>query len=393
MGIDPQIIELKKVIESAHINFLFGSGASRPFLETLNNLEANITYLNDSVEEDIKGNIDLLKASVFIEYLNKCLFGNLFFDSEDHSGYIKTCKVSGQEKDDEFKEVKNFYELFISNISQLLGNRDIQLLSKQINIFTTNVDVFFEEALEVNNCSFNDGFGGRRELVFDTVNFHNTVHKLSTHYEYKSEVPHVNLFKIHGSLNWLKSKEKSYSEYNITADYSLDNLRKIYEMVQKERANFIDYSLINGGVVSGNFTFLEEHKYNKEIVRDFLLLYNQIVMVNPTKQKFEDTTRNVHYYEMLRMYANHLERENSVLFVLGFSFADEHIQKITQRVAKSNPTLIIYLLCAESQRIGFENIFKSFSNVKCIYPQEGYFTLEKLNLYLSQIIESIPTNK
>ena len=41
------------------------------------------------------------------------------------------------------------------------------------------------------------------------------------------------------------------------------------------------------------------------------------------------------------MYSNELEKENSVLFVLGFSFADEHIREITKRVANSNPTLLI----------------------------------------------------
>lgn len=221
MKIDHQTVELKKVIESAHVNFLFGSGASRPFLDTLNDLENNITYINDSIDINVTPNIDLLRASVFIEYLNKCLFGNLFFDNSDISDYVKNCAEKQDGKADEFMNVKSSYDLFIVLASQLLNSRDIQLLSKQINIFTTNVDVFFEESLETNNCSFNDGFGGRKELIFDTVNFHNTTHKLSTHYEYKSEVPHVNLFKIHGSLNWLKSTEKSVSEYNISADYSI----------------------------------------------------------------------------------------------------------------------------------------------------------------------------
>lgn len=43
----------------------------------------------------------------------------------------------------------------------------------------------------------------------------------------------------------------------------------------------------------------------------------------------------------MRIYSNALERENSILFVMGFSFADEHIAKITQRAADTNPTLQI----------------------------------------------------
>src|SRR5690606_7821222 len=158
-----------------------------------------------------------------------------------------------------------------------------------------------------------------------------------------SEVPHINLLKIHGSLNWIKGRDKSHSEYNIKADYSLQLLTEIYNLYSSNEGEFIDYATISEGISQSDFSFLNEVDSTSEVINKFLDLYNQIVMINPTKHKFEDTTRNVHYYEMLRMYANHLERENSVLFVLGFSFADEHILKITQRVAKSNPTLLIYI--------------------------------------------------
>ncbi|RXJ45579.1 SIR2 family protein [Gelidibacter gilvus] len=393
MNIDKIETEFKKVIESSHFNFLIGSGASRPFLDTLNDLEINITIINESNEGKIIENRDLLKASVFLEYLNKCLFGNLFFNDEDNCNYIKSCAEAEDGKADEFKNVKKSYNDFVFNINELLNKRDIQLLSKQVNIFTTNVDVFLEESLEFNKCSFNDGFGGRKQLVFDTVNFHNTTHKLSTHYEYKSEVPLINLFKIHGSLNWIKSTIKSDSEYNITADYFIKKLTELYELTQTNIADFINYKTLSNSINKNDFSFLESHKSKKETIKRFLELYDQIVMINPTKQKFEDTTRNLHYYEMLRIYANHLERENSVLFVLGFSFADEHIQKITQRVASSNPTLIIYILCSSAQKEEFGKKFKGFNNVKYLHPEEGYFTIEKLNAYFSNILSSIPSNK
>lgn len=386
-------IEFKKVIESSHFNFLIGSGASRPFLDTLNNLEDNITYINEYKDKNIIEHRELLQASIFLEYLNKCLFGNLFFNVEDASDYIKTCTEAKDGKADEFENVRKSYDDLIFNINKLLNKRDIQLLSKQVNIFTTNVDVFFEELLEFNKCSFNDGFSGRKELIFDTVNFHNTTHKLSTHYEYKSEVPLINLFKIHGSLNWLKSTMKSDNEYNITADYSFKRLTELYTFTEENKADFIDYKILSDGIKKDDFTFLGSYKYNRKTVERFLELYGQIVMINPTKQKFEDTTKNLHYYEMLRMYANHLERENSVLFVLGFSFADEHIEKITQRVAKSNPTLIIYILCSSTQKEKYERKFIGYNNIKYIQSQEKYFTMEELNCCFSNILSSIPSTK
>jgi hypothetical protein len=43
----------------------------------------------------------------------------------------------------------------------------------------------------------------------------------------------------------------------------------------------------------------------------------------------------------MRQYSNNLEKENTLLLVSGFSFADEHIADITKRAANTNPTLHI----------------------------------------------------
>ena len=53
----------------------------------------------------------------------------------------------------------------------------------------------------------------------------------------------------------------------------------------------------------------------------------------------------------MRLYSNALEKENSVLFVVGFSFADEHIATLTRRSAENNPTLkvIIFAYCDEEE--------------------------------------------
>jgi len=73
-----------------------------------------------------------------------------------------------------------------------------------------------------------------------------------------------------------------------------------------------------------------------------------LIVINPTKEKFRFTLLNHIYYDLLRMFSNELEKENSVLFVMGFSFADEHIREIALRAANSNPTLIIYILAHSS---------------------------------------------
>ena len=97
----------------------------------------------------------------------------------------------------------------------------------------------------------------------------------------------------------------------------------------------------------------------------FLEEYDKLSIVNPTKGKFQQTVLDQKYYDLLRIYANELERENTLLFVMGFSFADEHIRDLTIRVANSNPTLMIYIFARSSNsKNKLEKILDIENNVK-----------------------------
>ena len=83
----------------------------------------------------------------------------------------------------------------------------------------------------------------------------------------------------------------------------------------------------------------------------FLTEYDKLIMVNPTKHKFQETVMDMHFYELMRLYSNSLEKENSILFVTGFSFADEHIANLTMRAANSNPTLQIVIFAFNAKEV------------------------------------------
>ncbi len=360
---------IKKVIESCHLNFLIGSGASRPFLGTLGSIEKLLTDLSkSSISEDNKIIID---ASIKKHYWDVAIKGNLEINTSGHTKLDVTKKA---------------YSDFYSSLNTILIKRKTNLISKQANVFTTNMDLFNEYALENGGFTYNDGFSGRLNPLFGTENFNNSIRKTSSHFEYQSELPLFNLFKLHGSINWLlNSNEK------IIYDTNLKILKGI-EDVKIDAKNLLEIEYlkkIKGVDVWLSYTIDElevqitkkKISKNKEHV-DFLGAYDKLIMINPTKEKFETTTRKLTFYELLRMYSNNLEKENSVLFAFGFSFADEHIREITIRVAKANPTLLIVIFAFD--KTAQKDILKELkeqNNIIYIYDETDKikYSLETIN--------------
>lgn len=360
---------IKKIIESCHLNFLIGSGASRPFLGTLGTIEKLLTDL-------AKSNIDndnkiIIEASIKKHYWDVAIKGNLEINDKTNASLAKTKKA---------------YSDFYTSLNIIINKRKTNLISKQVNVFTTNMDLFNENALEEGGYTYNDGFFGRLNPIFGTENFNNSIRKTSSHFEYQSELPLFNLFKLHGSVNWLLT-----TEGKIKYDNNLEILSTIAS-IKIDKANLLDIEYkksTKGDDIWVSYTIdeLEAQLLTKKIKKekehnDFLEEYDKLIMINPTKEKFETTTRKLTFYELLRMYSNNLEKENSVLFVFGFSFADEHIREITLRVAKANPTLLIVIFAFD--KTAQEGIFKELSdrdNIVYIYDQtdKTKYSLDTIN--------------
>lgn len=323
---DKDLEKIKKILESCHINFLIGSGASKNYLDELKNVENLLSDIQKKINlEPNNESYKVIVCSIKYNYFSKCIRGNLAFIDNDIS----------DKKIDEFNETSKNYIEFISALNSILTRRKTNIISKQINLFTTNMDLFLDDTLEKLNIEFNDGFYGRQNPVFSTSNFKKSIYQVSAHYDNKTELPTFNLFKMHGAVNWTQKNG------NIYHDGYLSNLSKL-NTIKIETENLIE--IIENDSIDNLIEKAKTKKLKKEI-EEFLLVYNDLVMVNPTKEKFALTTIDYNFYEQLRMYSNALEKENSVLFVSSFSFEDEHIREITQRVAKSNPTFIIYILC------------------------------------------------
>lgn len=326
---------LRNFIQSSHINFLYGSGISRPYLATLGNIEKWLTMLaEDASGEPYK---EVIEASLYKAYCEGVILKNSSLSYSTNKDFLET---------------KSAYADFFSICNELMNKRNSQLLSKQINLFTTNIDLLVEETLSKSGIELNDGFRGTIKPVYNESNFQISLSKASMQFHKQSEVPMFNLIKVHGAVNWIEQDGVIISD-----TFPMWKIEQALKKIDK------DFFVELQNVDKKDKTFDEVKTGADDIAlmlpddvyKDFFAAYNQIVMINPTKEKFKTSVLDYHFYELMRIYSNALERENSILFVMGFSFADEHIAQITKRAADTNPTLqVVVFAYSEKDEEGYK---------------------------------------
>ena len=124
--------------------------------------------------------------------------------------------------------------------------------------------------------------------MLDSSNYNKSVAYRGLNENYLNELPSISLIKPHGSMNW------------------------------------------------------ERGENNQTLIRTCTV--NHPVVVKPTGLEGQETYLNNHFHDMLRVFQLELDKPQSVLIVIGFSFQDDHIAKMIRRALK-NPELMIYIFC------------------------------------------------
>lgn len=151
-----------------------------------------------------------------------------------------------------------------------------------IEIFTTNYDYLFEMGLEHNDVPYYDGFTGSYEPFFDS----NSIDS----FNYLPQ--QTKLWKIHGSLGW-----------------SIGENGKI---IRKSPAG----------------------KSNSE---------NKDILIYPSITKYEHS-KKMPYTALLDRLCNFLKQEDTVLFVCGYSFGDDHINERILSGLRNGMTSHVFVL-------------------------------------------------
>lgn len=314
-GMDKDICKaLARSFQSGHVNFLIGSGASYPAIPAAGQVEKEIADL-------FEGGDDAAARQRMYEFLS--------------SVQEPTNRLIADEENAQNAQAVAHYTGFLRAVETILGERRTTLLPKQATVFTTNYDLFIEKA-SANSPALrlNDGFSRvpslNNRMEYSSRNFFNITYNRGNLYNYEVEIPCINLVKLHGSLSWRKAGEDI-----------------VFQVKPKE--------------------LLQEGKTPHDI-KTFIEGY---AVVLPQTTKFRTTLMDRTYYELLRIYANELDRENALLVAFGFSFGDQHILDITKRALK-NPTLRLIAFAYDgAAKESLQGIFDRYNNVEIIAPADG----------------------
>lgn len=320
----------QRIFQSSNINFLIGSGASKPAINVLGDIEKELqNYIEKEDEESYYKLSESFLRGVWDAtdiLLNR---------TDEISIYCFLKKYV-----DDVKDTQNNYIKFISILENILIKRRTGLLPRRANIFTTNYDLFIEDAATTRqNLILNDGFTHRKnihnEYIYDSKSFYRSIYNTGNFYNYSVELPTINLIKLHGSLSWNKEGDDVYYKIPPIKPDSFENSQKLKDWV------------------------------------------NQHALVLPRKEKFKETVLENIYYGLLRTYSNELDKEGTLLIVFGFSFADEHIELLTKKALRNTTLKLMIFAYNESSTKSYNDKFKDFANVEIVYLKDKDMDLEK----------------
>lgn len=278
--------EIRELSVSKSLNILIGSGCS-----VGDKIGLMSQYWQEAKEENPGASEEKITESG-----NKKLLDAVIKASEEILKYPADFqKVKGNED-----KVYTSYCEFVLELVNLLERSNSRQTPKNVNIFTTNYDLYIEKSVDsisrIKNFVFNDGTKGYFERILDGSSYNRLVSYKGLSDNYIDEIPSISLIKPHGSVNWKKIHAPDSDDYSVS----------ITNYVNKEK--------------------------------------DKQIFVPPTGYESQDTFLNNHFHEMLRIFQMELDKPQSVLLVVGFSFQDEHIAKMVTRALK-NPELKSYIFC------------------------------------------------
>lgn len=305
--------KIREFFNLKNVNFLFGSGTSHGAIPTMSELYTSLAFTDK--EKQLEAEFKNI-ATKCENNLEKCL--TVMYAARTH---YQGVEVTATKKKKNIESQLRLYEAMIDKVEKHIFNsinigfdkenhdkvlgyyktfyQKLALRTKdnsRIRVFTTNNDLFSETALDALNIHYINGFSGGLHKYFNPAIFNYTLSKrMDTSIDKYEPVENmVYLYKIHGSVNWRESHNQT------------NNYFEIEEVVPSETSQ-------DGSV---------------------------LIYPTPTKQ---DKSLGSPYVDLFREFQNKLLEPHSVLFVIGYSFSDRHVNDIIYRALATNSTINIVI--------------------------------------------------
>jgi hypothetical protein len=353
-------LRIKNLLLLRNVNFLFGNGASlalgapsissmKKFVEQLKNKFENsktsekyaYEKITKTMEKDYESGFNFLvdfsnnlETDIDFETALSILF-QISYTSSKIS--INANEHTVESIDSSIKLIKGFIfyscKNFIESIDYTSLNSHREFIRKallrqtglpRLKIFTTNYDLIIEKCLDESGVFYFDGFVGSFEKRLRSESYNYDLY-------YPGEITEgnvnrvdrvVQLYKLHGSLNWKRVYETSENISGIKQEYPSDD--QIGDLV-----------------------------------------------IYPSTLKYGETL-GYPYSEMFRFLSASLFRPQTALFTFGYSFKDEHINRLIYQ-ALSIPTFNLIIVLPEGKEKNLEG--------------------EVINKELARLIETVGSNR
>lgn len=303
----------------------------------IKNSEGLISLEDKLKEEDLERLILIIKKAIFkMCDLDKIkLEENIFFKDSKNSNIKELMEREGKYA---------FHKSFLTSILQ----RPLNL--RRANIFTLNYDLAFEYACDELGIQYINGFVGFNERNFrpEVYNYDFFYPGDTTEGKVKRIERVIKYYKLHGSLNWVYEKENKNNPYGLY-EIPIDLVRMKIKNTEEEK-NMGD------------------------------------IMIYPTSSK-KEYTLNFPYSELFRKFSDRLHQPEAVLFVVGYSFYDEHINDIIYQ-ALANPSFTIIIVDYNGAKSGGEILkLKNLKDPRITISQGKY--LGDFKIFSKELLPSM----
>ncbi len=342
-----------------NVNFLFGAGTSNGAIPTMKELQKCVV---EKLSEDEKKIFDEIKDKNLEEILEILYSGKTYLKNnpqDKYSNELDTLKSLIEKIEeiifkkinieigincgsDDQKEVFENYMKFYKKVTY--RNKDLN----RVNVFTTNNDLFNEYVLDYLNIDYNNGFGGGLKRSFNPARFEYVfAKKMDEGIEKYEPLNHmIYLYKLHGSINWVETKNHN----------SFFDIEEIYL------------------------------KSGEQKPKETCLIY-------PTPLK-EGKSLTSPYTDLIREFQKKLSLPNSVLFIIGYSFSDEHINTIIYRALASNNSLSVVIFADKDKLARKIPLFSiNDKRIYVIYGKDEDKTIHHFKYFVDELIPEQKQNE